>query len=140
MTEVTHTEAPKFDGGGGSLANYEAKVLLWKRAPAMRPGKEAARLLLHTSDVARKVCLSVGRDVIDNLDGAEQISRILRERFAPDAIDSIIQVVAKFTFFRRANQNTDAYITEFETLRGKAESRMAMGSGFPDAFVSVLCL
>ena len=39
------------------------------------------------SDVARRVCLSVGRDVIGSLDGAEQISRILRERFAPGDID-----------------------------------------------------
>ena len=44
----------------------------------MEPEKKAAHLLLHMSDVARKVCLSVGRDVIGNLDGAEQILKILR--------------------------------------------------------------
>ena len=87
MTEVTRAEAPKFDGSGGSSANYEAKVLLWRRAPAMDPAKKAIQSLLHMSDVARRVCLSVGRDVIDSLDGAEQISRIARERFAPGDID-----------------------------------------------------
>ena len=34
----------------------------------------------------------------------------------------------------------DTYIMEFEMLREKAESRMVMGPGFPDAFVSVLCM
>ena len=44
----------------------------------MEPEKKAARLLLHMPDDAREVCLSAGRDVIDNLDGVEQILRILR--------------------------------------------------------------
>ena len=92
------------------------------------------------SDVAREVCLSVGRDVIDNLDGAEQISRSLRERFAPDAIDSIFQDMAKFMYSKRAGQNMDARIADFETLRERAESRMVMGSGPPGEFVSVLCM
>ena len=60
-----------------------------QKASAMEPEKKAAHLLLHMLDVARKVCLPAGRDVIDNLDGVEQISRILRERSAPDAIDPI---------------------------------------------------
>ena len=138
MTEVTRAEAPKFDGSGGPPVNFEEKVLLWKRAPAMEPGKKAAHLLLHLSDVARKVCLSVGRDVIDNLDGAEQISRISRERFAPDAIDSISQDMVKFLYFKRTEQTMDTYITEFEILGGKAESRLLIGFGLPGAFVSVL--
>ena len=96
MAEVTHAEAPKFYGSGGSFANYENKALLWKRASAMEQGRKGAHLLLQMSDVARKVCLSMGRDVIDNLDGAKQILRILRERFAPDAIGSIFQDMVKF--------------------------------------------
>ena len=57
-----------------------------KRVSAMDPEKKAAHLPLHKSDVARKVSPSVGRGVIDNLDGVEQILKILRERFAPGAL------------------------------------------------------
>ena len=92
------------------------------------------------SDVAREVCLSVGRDVIDNLDGAEQISRSLRERFAPDAIDSIFQDMAKFMYSKRTDRTMGTYVMEFEMLRQKAEARMVMGSGPPGEFVSVLCM
>ena len=91
MTEVTHTGVPKFDGHAGPFANYEEKVTLRKRLSTMGPGKKAAHLLLRTSDVARKVCLSVGRDFIENSENAEQILKISRERVAPNAIDSILQ-------------------------------------------------
>ena len=97
MTEVAHTEVPKFDGRARPFANYEEKVTLRKRTPALGPEKKAAHLLLHMSDVARKVCLPVGRDVIGNLDGAEQILKIPRERFAPDAIDSVFQDIANLS-------------------------------------------
>ena len=87
MTDGTHAEGPNFVGNGGSFANYKKKVPLWKRVSTMGPETKAAHLLLHMSDVARDVRPSVGRDVIDNLDGAEKILKILRERFAPGAID-----------------------------------------------------
>ena len=51
---------------------------------------------------------------------------------APDAIESM--------YFRRTDQNPDAYLMEFDMLLQKAEARMIMGSGFPDEFVSVLCV
>ena len=138
LTEVTQTDVPKFDGSTGSFANYGEKGLSWKRASAMEPEKQAAHLLLHMSDVARKVCLNVVRDVIDNLDGAEQILRILREYFAPDAIDSISQEIVKSMFFERTEQTMDTYIMEFGMLRGEAGSRLLLGPGFPDAFVAAL--
>ena len=106
----------------------------------MEPERKAAHLLLHMSDVARRVCPSVGRNVIENLGGAEQISRILRERSAPDAIDSISQDMVKFTSPERTEQNMDTYIMEFEMLSEKAGSIMLLGPGFPDAFVSALCI
>ena len=104
----------------------------------MDPEKKAAHLLRHMSDVARKVRLNAGRREIGNLDGVGQISRISRERFAPDAIDSISQDMEKFLYFTRTEQTMDTYIMEFEMLRGKAESRLLLGSGFLNAFVSVL--
>ena len=138
MTEVANTEVPKFDGHAGSFANYEEEVHLRKRISAMGPEKKAAHLLSRMSKVALKVCLSVGRGVIGNLDGAEQISKIPRERVAPDAIDSIFQDMVKFMYFKRTDQTMDTYTMEFETLRQKAESRMVVGAGFPDKFASVL--
>ena len=56
-----------------------------------------------------------------------KVLRILRERFAPDAIDGISQNMAKFTYLKRADQNM---------IRQKAEARVLLGSGFPDEFVS----
>ena len=85
----------------------------------MEREKKAAHLLLRMSDVAKKVCSNAGRDVIDNLDGAYQILRISHERFAPNAIDSIFQDMVKFLYFKRTEQTIDAYIMEFETLRGR---------------------
>ena len=86
--------------------------------------------MLHTSDVARKVCVTAGRDVVGNLDDAGQISKISRERFAPDAIDSILQDVVKFTYPKCTDQDMDTGLLEFDALRRKAETRMLMGAGF----------
>ena len=61
--------------------------------------------------------MSVGRDVIGNLDGAGQILRIPRARSAPDAIDSISQEMVKFMSSKRTDQSMGTYIMEFEMLR-----------------------
>ena len=83
----------------------------------MEPEQEAAHALLHMSNVASKARLEVSRDVIGNLGGAGRILRILRERFASDAIDSIFQDVAKYTSCKRADQKMNAYLLQFDTLR-----------------------
>ena len=59
------------------------------------------------TDVARKVCMSVGEDVVGNVDAAAHILRILRERVAPDVIDSILRDMGKFTSIKRTDQNMD---------------------------------
>ena len=79
-----------------------------KKTFAMDPDEKAARALSHESAVARKACMPVGEDVIGNLDGAQQISEIPRERLAPDAIDNVFQDMAKFTYFKPADQDMDA--------------------------------
>ena len=136
MSGVTNAmRVPVFDRHASSFANHEGKVALWAQIPTTEPQKRAANLLLHMTDVAGRVCMSVGKDVIGNIDGVAHTPRILRERFAPDAIGSILQDVAKFTYLKRADQNADTYL-----LRQKAEARMLMCSGFPDEFVSVLCI
>ena len=61
----------------------------------MGPEKKAAHLPLNMSDVARKVCFSVGRDIIGNLDGAEQIrvqGRAAALLFLQDLHEELAQV------------------------------------------------
>ena len=60
MTGVTRLEAPKFDGASTAFANYEEKVSIWKKIATLGPDKRAAHLLLHMSDVARKVLRAGG--------------------------------------------------------------------------------
>ena len=64
---------PTFDGRRSSFANYEEKVLIWNKISPLEPGKKASHLLLHMADVARKVCLTIGKDVVGNIDGVGQI-------------------------------------------------------------------
>ena len=132
ITEVASTEVPKFDGQATSFADYEGKVLSWRRVSTMGPGKQASRLLLHMSDVA------VGKDVPGNSGGVDQILEISRGRLAPNSIGSISQDVVKFMYFKRTAQTIDTCIMEFERLRQKAEARMLMGFGLPDEFASIL--
>ncbi len=84
--------------------------------------------------MARKDCTSAGEDVIGNACGVAHISRVFRERFAPDAIDSSLQDGVKFSHFRRTD------LMEFDMLRKQAEARMRLGDGFPDEFVSAMCM
>ena len=132
MTEVARAEVPELGGNSGSFANYEAKETLWKKILTMGPDKKAAHLLLHMSDVARDFCVTAGEDVRGNSERADQISKISRGRLAPDAIDSSFQDVAKSMYSKRADQDMDTYLTEFDALRQKAETRMLMGAGFPN--------
>ena len=97
VTTLTHV--PSFGGQASSAANYEEQVALRNRIRPSDPRRRAADLFLHVSDVARKVCATAGKDAIDNNDGVQRILRILRERFAPDAIDSVFQDIAKFMYF-----------------------------------------
>ena len=131
---------PMFDGQAFSYANYEEKIMLRYHISIKEPQKRAANLLLHMSDVGRKVCITVGQDVTGDVDGVAQISRILRNRFAPDAIDRIPPDMAKSLYFGRTDQNLETYLMEFDMLRQKAEARTPIGSRFPDEFVSVSCV
>ena len=82
--------------------------------------------------------MAVEKDGVGNIDGAGQISRILRERFAPDATDRIFQDMVKSSYLKRSGQNMCAYLMEFGALRQEGEARMTMGSGCPDECVSAL--
>ena len=107
MSDYFQMHVPAFDGQRSSFLNYEEKVTLWGNISPLEPAKKAPHLLLHMADVARKVCLTVGKDVVGNIDGAEQILNILRNRFAPDKADCIFQDITKFLHFKRTTQGAD---------------------------------
>ena len=132
MTDSLQAQAPTFDGKRSSFLNYEEKVLIRKNISPLLPEQKASHMLLHMADVARKVCLAVGKDVVGNAEGVEQILNILRNRFAPDKADCIYQDVTKFLYFKRTTQDMDTYLLEFDMLRQRAGARFAMGAGFPD--------
>ena len=136
MSDVAHVmRAPMFDGQAFSYANNEEKVMLWNQMSTLDPQKRAANLLLHMSNAARKVRVTVGGDVIGDTGGVARILLISREEFAPDAYDCIFQDMVQFLYFKRAGQNMDTYPEEFDMLRKKAAARMLMGSGLPGGFV-----
>ena len=56
------------------------------------------------------------------------------------AIDAENQEVAKLLNLERADQASDVYLMDFDVSREKAEARMVMGGGFPNEFVSILCV
>ena len=100
MTDHLQIAVPTFDGKRNSFLNYEEKVLIWRNISPLPPDQKASHLLLHMSDVARKVCLTVGKDVVGNMDGVEAILKILRNRFAPDKIDCIFRILISFRTLR----------------------------------------
>ena len=81
------THVPTFDGEASSFANYEETASMRNQIATTDPRKRAANLLLHMTDIAREVRMSVGKDVVGNVGGAAQILGMLRERFALAAID-----------------------------------------------------
>ena len=140
MADPHQVVVPSFDGKRESFLDYEEKVSIWRNISPLPPEQKASHLLLHMSDAARKVCMSIGKDVVGNLDGVECILKILRNRFAPDKIDCIFQDIYKFSHFKRTTQDMDTYLLDFEMMRQRAVARFDMGAGFPDEFVSVLCI
>ena len=126
MSKVANfTQVLSPDGKAPSLPIFEEVEMPQGRIPTLGPRKRAANSLLRITDIAREVCMTVGEDHSGGNDVAQQISRILRERFAPDAINSTYPDVLKFTNIRRAGQTVGTYSMEFDMIREKAESRMA---------------
>ena len=75
------TSLPTFGGKASPLPNYKEKVILRNQISTLGPQKRAANLLLRATDIERKICMAAGRDYIGINDGAQQIMKILRERF-----------------------------------------------------------
>ena len=87
VTSCMHV--PSFDGKAPSFANYKEKVALWNRVSTTDLQQRGSHLPMNMTDIARKVCMTVGKGVVGSVDGVADILRILRKRFAPDAIDCI---------------------------------------------------
>ena len=85
----------------------------------------------------RQVRLAEGGDVLGRHDGAARIVEILRDYCAPEAAGAIRPQVMRFTHYGRADQSIGEYTVEYDLLRRKAESKMGMGAGLPERFVSV---
>ena len=80
MSQVANVmHVPVFEEHASSSANYEEIATLRNQISTMDPQKRAANLLLRMADVARKVCVTAGKDVIGNVEGVAQILRELRE-------------------------------------------------------------
>ena len=145
MAEVTSfLHVPSFGGVAPSFANYEETAVLRNQIPALGPRKRAANLLLRMTDSARRkrawpeACMAIGEDNFRGSDAVQQILRIPRGRFSPDAIYAGRRDAAKFTNSSGADRSTDTFLMELDVLRGRAEARMAMGSGPPGEFAAIL--
>ena len=90
---------------------------LWPQVTTLDPGKTAATSILRTSDVARQVCITSGKDPVTSDDGVQQIPKILRGHVAPDALDAMYPNVVRFLQYRRTHLTVDAFLLEFAGLR-----------------------
>ena len=88
----------------------------------------------------RQVFLAEGSGVLDHGERVPGTLNISRNHFAPEAADAIHRQVMRFTRYRRTDQSVAEYIVELHLLRWRAESKMEMGAGFPDQFISIACM
>ena len=138
MASRSGEKAPAFDGRGAPFLDYENQAHLWMRTARTEVPARASLLLLRRQPAPRQVCLAESSDFLDSSDGVSKILDILRNYFAPEAVDAIHQRVMRFMRFRRTDQSIDEYIAKFDLLSRKAESKMEMGAGSPEQFVSIL--
>ena len=131
-------EAPAFDGRGAHFLDYAHQGHLWMRNARAEVPARASFLVLRTQPAPRQVCLAEGGDILDHSDGVSGILDVLRNCLAPEAVDAIRQQVMRYARCRRADQSIGEYVVEFDLLRRRAESKMEMGAGSPDQFVSIL--
>ena len=71
MSEVANfTYAPSLDGKVSSFPIYEEKVIPLHRISTLGTRTRAANALLHMADIARKLCMAVGKGHLGNDGGA----------------------------------------------------------------------
>ena len=75
---------------------------------------------------------------MDDQDRVARILEIIRSFFFSEHEDATYQQVVRFSQLRRTDQSRDEFTVEFDVLRGKAESKIEMGTGIPGHFASTL--
>ena len=78
------------DGMSSSFAEDEQEVRLRNQATDLEPAKRASAFILQMDTIAQQVSLRAGGATLIQGEGAESISNISREYFAPDALDRVI--------------------------------------------------
>ena len=131
-------KAPAFDRKGASVLDYERQVRLWMRSTKTDPAGSSSSLALHMNSAPRQVCLPAGGGHLDDQEGVTRFLEILPNFRASGAAGAIYRQVARLTQYRRAEQFINEFIVESDLLRRKAESKMDMGSGYPEQFASKL--
>ena len=138
MVSQRSERVPAFDDRGASFLDNEHQVHLWMLTTRTEASGRASALILRMQPAPRQVCLADGSDLLGRSDGEAQILEIPRNYFAPEAADAIRQQVVRYMRSKRTDQAIDEYIAEYDLLCRKAESKVEMGAGIPEEFVSIL--
>ena len=91
MASRSGEEASSFDGRRAHFLGYENQVDLWMRTARAEVYARPPFSVSHVQPVPREVCLGGGSDISDHSGGVAKILNILRNCFAPEALDKIHQ-------------------------------------------------
>ena len=100
---ITHPHIPTFDRNPLSFASYGTQGTSRNQISHIEPGERAANFMLHANNIARQVCMTIGKDYIADDNGAYHLLRISRGRCDDYAVDAVYQEVAKFLHFERTD-------------------------------------
>ena len=92
--------APSSDRQGEPVSIFAQEVELWRRAAYLGVTKRASALVLHTDPAVRDVCVSVGCGRPPGPGAVRKITQVLHDYFAPGALDSVYQHVARLLHFQ----------------------------------------
>ena len=129
---------PAFGGESPSFVDYEHRAKLRNQSAEVDPSKRGPTSSSRVETFARLARLNAGGDTFMRGEGAETSLKTLRSYFQPDAIDRIYQQECKFSLKKRADQNAERCLLEFDGLRRKGEALVITGWPFPHGFVSIL--
>ena len=112
---------PAFGGKGSSILHFGLHVRLWRQVAHLEPSWEDSALIPRMGGVARQACVSATSEHTLNNDGADRISTILHEHFAPDAVESVYPAVVRLLQFEGSGQTMDVFSSL--TFRAAMQSR-----------------
>ena len=117
---VPIVSAPSSGGQSEFLANVAREVEVWRWVASL---DATAR-----DPAARDVRPVVGSDQLLEQAGVLEMTQIFRVNFAPGALDSVSQDVARLLDCKRAAQTMGVHVARFDLLRRKSEARMQTGA------------